>query len=103
MTQRLGISPAVSVLVSAGLLAACDDAALSQSGITGEVRQDYLAAVASVGCVLNDERQYGAVEFQADITRDQTIEITQYYLRRGLADRIAETEAIRIKAGPCAV
>jgi hypothetical protein len=89
-------------------LAGCDETGApvtvgSPTGITGEMRADYLDAVASVGCVLRDERQYGAVDFQADLTREETRQITGFYLGSGRAERLAsDPDAIRIKAGPCA-
>ncbi len=93
----------LAMVAALTLVAACDESATltSQTGVTSENRQDYLFALASVGCVLNDQRQYGAVEFQADLTREQMLEITAYYLRRGQAERIPDTEAVRITTGPC--
>jgi len=77
--------------------------ALGGGSVTGEQRADYLAAVASVGCVLRDQRQYGAVEFQSGLTRAQTTELTGYYLGRGEAERLPDDpNAVRLTTGPCA-
>ncbi|WP_164657860.1 hypothetical protein [Tropicibacter sp. Alg240-R139] len=86
------------------VLAGCDVTTTSGAGgtITPELRQDYLVAVASVGCVLRDERQYGAVDFQAGLTREQTVAITTGYLSRGKAQRVDDGNSIRITTGPCA-
>jgi len=96
-----------AALVSFGAvltLAACDTVPTSGGGgtITQEMRQNYLVAVASVGCVLRDERQYGAVDFQAGLTREQTTAITSGYLARGKAKRIDDGNSIQITTGPCA-
>lgn len=93
------------ILASFGLivaLAGCETTTASGETITQEMRQDYLAAVASVGCVLRDERQYGAVDFQAGLTREQTVAITTSYLARGKAQRVDDGNSIRITTGPCA-
>lgn len=83
-------------------LAACETTTAGGGTITQEMRQDFLVAVASVGCVLRDERQYGAVDFQAGLTREQTIAIASGYLARGRAERVDDGNSIRINAGPCA-
>ena len=88
---------------SLAVLAACDDiAGVPSSGgaITSEMRQDYLAAVASIGCTLRDERQYSAVEFQAGLTREQSVALTEQYLSRGQAVR-EEDNVVRLTTGPC--
>ncbi|SLN34068.1 hypothetical protein TRL7639_01532 [Falsiruegeria litorea R37] len=92
-------------LASLGLVAAlagCETTTAGGGTITPEMRQDYLAAVASVGCVLRDERQYGAVDFQAGLTREQTVAITSGYVARGKAQRVDDGNSIRITTGPCA-
>ncbi|MCE8507523.1 hypothetical protein KBY22_08415 [Ruegeria pomeroyi] len=102
------MSPMRSTLIGMmGLaaLAACDVAPTGEGStgvITGEMRADYLDAVASVGCVLRDERQYGAVDFQAGLSREQTLAITANYLSRGKAERVGDGNSIRINTGPCA-
>ena len=95
------------VLLVAGLsaLSGCDEEAMAALGgatSSAEQRADYLAAVATTDCVLIDQRQYGAVEFQAGLTREETIEITQFYLAFGGAERLEEG-GVRITTGPCAV
>ena len=95
----------LSVLAVCGVgLAACD---MVQTGdgttITLEQRKDFLDAVATVGCVLRDDRQYGAVEFQADLTREQVVAIASNHLARGRAVRVGDDgQTIRITTGPCA-
>lgn len=91
--------------LAAALVAGCDEtlATGSSDRVTGEMRREYLVAASTVGCVLRDERQYGAVEFQAGLTREQTVQITEYYLRRGQAERVPEDpSAVRLTSGPCA-
>jgi hypothetical protein len=66
------------------------------------MRRDFLDAVATVGCVLRDDRQYGAVEFQAGLSREQAVAIASNYLARGRAERIGDGNTIRITTGPCA-
>ncbi|GAB5436466.1 hypothetical protein [Falsiruegeria mediterranea] len=92
-------------LASLGLVAALAGCETTTSGggtITPEMRQDYLVAVATVGCVLRDERQYGAIDFQAGLTREQTVAITSDYVARGKAQRVDDGNSIRITTGPCA-
>lgn len=86
-------------------LAACDELSTTtgESGvITREMRVNFLDAVASVGCVLRDERQFGPVEFQAGLTREQVVAIASNLLSRGRAERLEDGETIRITTGPCA-
>ncbi len=85
-------------------LAGCDEATLSALGggsTSAEQRADFLTAVATTGCVMIDERQFGAVEFQADLTREQSLEIIQLYLTLGKAERL-DDGGVRIVTGPCA-
>ncbi|MBO9450248.1 hypothetical protein J7426_08290 [Tropicibacter sp. R16_0] len=99
------IRGALTSLGLVAVLAGCETTTSSGGGtvtITQEMRQDYLGAVASVGCVLRDERQYGAVDFQAGLTREQTVAITTGYLKRGKAQRVDDGNSIRITTGPCA-
>ncbi|MEM8633306.1 MAG: hypothetical protein AAGF74_18970 [Pseudomonadota bacterium] len=84
-------------------LSACDDetiAALGGATSSAEQRADFLTAVATTDCVLIDQRQYGAVEFQAGLSREEVIGIAQYYLTIGKAQRIEEG-GVLIQAGPC--
>ncbi|MAC78919.1 MAG: hypothetical protein CML66_12735 [Rhodobacteraceae bacterium] len=95
-----------AVLLIAGLsaLAGCDEQALATLGgatSTADQRADYLSAVATTDCVLIDQRQFGAVEFQANLTRQEVIEITQFYLAIGNAERLPEG-GVRVTTGPCA-
>lgn len=90
--------------VALAALAGCDEATLTALGggtTTAEQRADFLTAVDTTGCVMIDERQFGAVEFQADLTREQTLEIIQLYLTLGKAERL-ENGGVRIVTGPCA-
>lgn len=102
------MSPMRSTLTGMGMLAGLASCEVAPTGegntgvITGEMRADYLDAVASVGCVLRDERQYGAVDFQAGLSREQTLAITASYLSKGQAERLGDGNSIRINSGPCA-
>lgn len=94
----------VACCAGALVLAGCDEnslAALNGATSSAEQRADYLDAVATTGCVLIDERQYKAVEFQAGLTREEAIEITQFYLAIGKAERLEEG-GVKIVAGACA-
>lgn len=87
------------------LLVACDELPTNAGDagvITSEMRRDFLDAVATTGCVLRDDRQYGAVEFQAGLTREQTVAIASSYLARNRAERLGDGNTIRIMTGPCA-
>ena len=90
------------LIAALSALTACDENAMAAGGATSsaEQRDDYLAAVATTDCVLIDQRQFGAVEFQANLTREQVIEITQFYLAFGGAERMEEG-GVRITTGPC--
>ncbi|MCV6584930.1 MAG: hypothetical protein OIF47_05305 [Marinibacterium sp.] len=98
MTVKFGIALALGAVT---LLSACDELTVPGSGITSEMRKDYLDAVASIGCQLRDDRQYSAVEFQAGLTREQTVALTQQYLARGKATR-GDDNVVTITTGPCA-
>lgn len=94
----------VLMIAGCAALAGCDEQALATLGgatSTSEQRESYLAAVATTDCVLIDQRQYGAVEFQADLTREEVIEITQFYLAIGNAVRLPEG-GVKVTTGPCA-
>lgn len=94
----------VLMIAGCAALAGCDEQALATLGgatSTAEQRESYLAAVATTDCVLIDQRQYGAVEFQADLTREEVIEITQFYLAIGNAERLPEG-GVKVTTGPCA-
>ena len=88
----------------AGAVAGCDDVPMAGAtgGIGGSLNvAAYDEAVASLGCELVSDADYGAVEFQAGLNREQTLGITDMKLTRGEAERLADG-GVRIIAGPCA-
>ncbi|WP_417523816.1 hypothetical protein [Marinovum sp.] len=80
-------------------LAGCMDMPPSGTGI--EDLAAYDAAVATVGCQLVTEADYGAVQFQAGLTREQTIAITEQRLARDEAVRL-DSGGVRLISGSCA-
>lgn len=85
--------------ILAPALAGC--MALPPKGTGIEDLAAYEAAVASLGCELVSEADYGAVEFQAGLTREQAIAITEQRLARGEAARL-ENGGVRLISGSCA-
>ncbi|MDQ2095379.1 hypothetical protein [Rhodalgimonas zhirmunskyi] len=73
-------------LAGASALSGC--LAIPPQGISPEMRVDYLTAVASIGCVMRDESDYQPVELQAGLTREQAVQLTQYYLANGKAVKL---------------
>ncbi|OWU83664.1 hypothetical protein ATO6_17540 [Oceanicola sp. 22II-s10i] len=61
----------------------------------------YDAAVASIGCVMENESQYRAVEFQTGMNREQTIQMGQYRMAVGAAEATAGG-GVRLTSGACA-
>lgn len=102
LKNRTGLKTALAGVCALAVLAGCDELPGPQGGPSkAEMREEFLLAAESVGCVLADDRQYSAIDFQAGLTREQTLEITQFMLSRGKAKRIEGTEAVRITAGGC--
>nr|WP_280520542.1 hypothetical protein [Phaeobacter sp. J2-8] len=60
----------------------------------------YDEAVRSIGCTLVSDADYGAVEFQAGLTREQTIAITEQRLAREQAVRL-QSGGVRLTTGAC--
>ncbi len=88
----------VWVLVAAGALAACGG---PPEGIGEEDVARYKAAVASIGCELQYDSDYVPVEFQAGLTREQSLAITTYMLSTDQAVKDADG-AVRLTTGACA-
>lgn len=80
-------------------LAGCLD--IPPEGTNAEMIANYDAAVATVGCQLVSDADYGAVEFQAGLTREQAISISEYKLAREEAVKL-ENGGIRLTSGSCA-
>ena len=90
----------VFAIASASALAGC--VAFAPSGITPEMRADFVTAAASIGCVLRDESDYQPVELQAGLTREQALQLTQYHLTWGTAEQLPDDGGVRLKTGACA-
>lgn len=88
------------LLVCSSALAGC--LAIPPKGITPEMRTDYVAAVASIGCVMRDESDYQPVELQAGLTREQAIQMTEYHLVNGSAEKLPGDAGIKLNIGACA-
>ena len=93
--MRLRFALAALVLPLAG----CLD--IPPEGTNAEMIANYDAAVASLGCTLSSDADYGAVEFQAGITRAQAVSISEYKLARDEAVKL-ENGGIRLTSGSCA-
>lgn len=76
--------------------------ALPPQGVTPEMRADYVTAVASIGCVMRDESDYQPVELQTGLTREQTIQMTEYHLANGTAEKLPGKEGVKLTIGACA-
>ncbi len=85
-------------VLSLGFLAACD---VPPEGTSVENVAAYELAVASIGCEMVSESDYVAVEFQADLTREQATAISQHMLATGKAERLADG-GVRLITGACA-
>lgn len=94
--RGLRLIPAVTALAA---LAGCMD--LPPEGTTVESLAAYDEAVASLGCTLVSEADYGAVQFQAGLTREQAVAITEQRLAREQAIRL-EKGGVRLTTGGCA-
>ena len=70
-------------------------------GVSEENIADYLAAAASVGCVMKYDSDYLPVEFQAGLTRQQTLDITSYLLATDKAVTLPEG-GVKLTTGACA-
>ena len=80
------------------MLAGCD---VPPEGTTPEDVVRYQAAVASIGCVMYGESDYMPVELQADLTRQQALDLTSYHLATDKAVELAEG-GVRLTVGLCA-
>jgi len=91
-----------SGLAALTALAGCMEAPVSSSSGAALDIAAYESAVHSIGCELVSEADYGAVEFQAGMTREDVLAITQRRLNREQAVRL-ETGGVRLTTGACAV
>jgi len=91
-----------SCLIMAGLavlsVAGCD---IPPEGTSAEDVARYQNAVASIGCVVYSESDYLPVELQADLTRQQALDLTGYHLATQKAVALEEG-GVRLHVGPCA-
>ncbi len=85
----------------AALAALAGCLSLPPEGTTQEDLEAYDAAVVTLGCQLVSEADYGALEFQAGLSREQAIAITEQRLARDEAVRL-ETGGVRLTSGSCA-
>lgn len=88
---------AAFALVALGLTAAC----LPPEGVKEEDLAAFDAAVASVSCTLETERQYLAVELQTGLPREKVMEVAQYRVTRKEAAPL-ESGGVRLLTGSCA-
>jgi hypothetical protein len=79
-------------------LAGCD---APPEGTSVEDIANYQAAVASIGCEMRGESDYLPVEFQAGLTRDQTVALTAYHIATEQAVKM-EDGTVRLTVGGCA-
>lgn len=92
----------VTGLAALGVLAGCMEAPVSGSRGAPLDIAAYEAAVHSIGCELVTDADYGAVEFQAGMTREDVLAITQRRLNREQAVRL-DSGGVRLTTGACAV
>lgn len=85
-------------LAALGLTAGC---VMPPEDITDEDLAAFDAALASVGCKLETERQYLPVELQTGLTREKLIEVAQYRLTLEEAVSL-ESGGIALITGACA-
>lgn len=91
---------AALAVLGASAVAGC--LAIPPRGITKEMREDYVLAVASIGCILRDESDYQPVELQAGLTREQAIALTTYHLAWGTAVELPGDAGVKLMVGACA-
>ncbi len=83
-------------LSALALLAGC----IPPQGISSEDLEGFDLAVASIGCVLQTERQYLPVELQTGLTRDQVVEVAAYKVSIRQAVSL-EDGGVRSVVGAC--
>ena len=91
---RLGLV----ALLPLGFLAGC---AVPPPSVDSAQQANFDAAVASIGCVLRNERDYLPVELQTGLTRDQVVAMAQYRMASNQAVPL-EGGAVQLTTGPCA-
>lgn len=89
----------VPMMVLALPLAGCLD--IPPEGTNAQMVANYDAAVATLGCTLVSDADYGAVEFQAGLTREQAVSITEYKLGLEQAVKL-DNGGVRLTSGACA-
>ena len=75
--------------------------AIPPQGISPEMRADYVTAVASIGCTMRDESDYQPVELQAGVTREQALQLTQYYIANGKAQKLPGDAGVKFMTEGC--
>ncbi|MFD1158262.1 hypothetical protein [Roseovarius aestuarii] len=84
-----------------GIAIGLSGCALPPDGVSQQDIANYEAAVASIGCVMAHESDYLPVEFQAGLTREQTLAITKYELAAERAVSLPEG-GVKLTTGACA-
>ena len=79
-------------------LAACSG---TPEGVDEQDIAGYMAAAASIGCVLKYESDYLPVELQAGLTRQQVIDITTYMTATDRAVKLPDG-GVQLTTGACA-
>lgn len=95
------MSPLRCTIAGLALAALAGCMSLPPEGTTREDLEAYDAAVVTLGCQLVSEADYGALEFQAGLSREQAIAITEQRLARDEAVRLEEG-GVRLTSGSCA-
>ena len=87
---------AAFALLALGTTAAC----LPPQGVKEDDLAAFDAAVTSVACTLENERQYLTVELQTGLPRETVMEVAQYRVNRKEAVAL-ESGGIRLVTGSC--
>lgn len=86
--------------LTAVALLALTAACIPPQGVTETDLAAFDAAVASVACTLETERQYLAVELQTGMPREKLMEVAQYRISRKEAVAL-ESGGVRLVTGAC--
>ncbi|MCZ7675945.1 MAG: hypothetical protein M5U35_08860 [Roseovarius sp.] len=91
-----------TIVAGAGLallaLAACGGA---PEGVNEDMVADYVAAAATIGCVMKFDTDYLPVELQAGLTRQQALDITTYLVATERAVNLPDG-GVKLTTGACA-
>ncbi len=87
-----------ALVACAAVLAGCAGA---PEGTSQDNVSDFLVAAATIGCEIKHDSDYAPIEFQAGISKEQALGISQFLLARGDAQAL-EGGGLRVTAGPCA-